>query len=276
MRTLSRPWCGITPVLALAIGSAARLPTGCAPRRTRPRRTSPPGDSGRRGQAGTRGRAAKLTAERTFFRRRGLAVSTGLKGTGGVEYAHSSSMRILALLSDNSARRLEWSQARAMTVERHSIATLERELRTNPGGLVMIDPTVLRDDVFERFLAVAAASGARAAFYCEPSPLACRRILAANATLVVDVVFQGSPQESDLIARAVDGSSGNSVQACVLHRIAVAGGYGRPCSPHCNTRISRSLWGSTCIQPHPPQTSTPLFAPEAQPRAGRARQLYLR
>src|SRR5207248_8211914 len=79
---VGRPWCFVTPVQALAVDVAARLPTGRAPRRTRTRRVSSLGVCSRWDLLGTPARVAERDDESTERARFEVLIAVGFNGTG--------------------------------------------------------------------------------------------------------------------------------------------------------------------------------------------------
>lgn len=129
-------------------------------------------------------------------------------------------MQMLTLLPDELARRLAWSKPPGTTIRRISAAECDSAVLDRAPGLLVVDPTMLRLDSFERLLHSIARTGCRFVLYCPANRLAAQRILSANLLLPAQVVFQGALRESELIERIVINGHDNTAAMLVVHHLA--------------------------------------------------------
>ncbi len=131
-------------------------------------------------------------------------------------------MRVLADVSDDAFRRLGWCKPRGAAIVRADFASLMNAAdpeRFSGGGLVLLDPTRLREDRFVRLVTTLESSGIRIGVYCEGSPLAMQRVLAMNHRIAIEVVLQGEQRESERLERLLLAKHDTSAVSSTLHQI---------------------------------------------------------
>jgi AraC-like DNA-binding protein len=130
-------------------------------------------------------------------------------------------MHICALLDDAAFRRVRASLLPSVTIQRLGVYELERELKAGYAGALILDPCIVRGDVFTSILSAAVDGGEAVLLYIPAQgAVGIERALEAARRLVVETVTAGIDDEPAVIRSRVSDMMRPSVPALILHGIA--------------------------------------------------------
>lgn len=128
--------------------------------------------------------------------------------------------QILALVPSDAIDRLRRAARRAEGVlTARSVAEFREHLADQPWSLVVIDPTIVRDDVFEDVLGWIGQAGLSTLIWTACTPVGATRALAAARAVAAEVLIRG-PDDDIPLRRAVMASGATTAAAMILREFA--------------------------------------------------------
>lgn len=129
-------------------------------------------------------------------------------------------MQIHALLDAETFRRLRTTLGPSVTLVRLSASEIERDLRSGRVGAIVVDPGIVRDEVFTAIVSAAAQGGEGMLLYPPLTKLGIERALEATRKLTVEVVFSGTENAPTVLRALLPNLMRQSVPALVLRELA--------------------------------------------------------
>jgi AraC-like DNA-binding protein len=128
-------------------------------------------------------------------------------------------VRILALLPDDGLRRLARTVPSGISIERVDLDAYSRGSAAASHVLV-VDPTLLREEALIRVLTRADSAGTRVTLYCELTTMSLQRIFLVTQLFPINVVFFGASGECALVDRFLVACEEAPAAARALHKIS--------------------------------------------------------
>jgi len=129
-------------------------------------------------------------------------------------------MQIHALLDAEAFRRLRTSLGPSVTLVQIGAQEAERDLRSGRVAALVLDPCIVRGDVFTAIVSAAAQGGEGMLLYLPWTQLGAERALEAARKLAVEVVISGIDDEPAVLRALLSDLMRQSVPALVLRELA--------------------------------------------------------
>ena len=132
----------------------------------------------------------------------------------------SKPMRVLTLLSRGGLQGSLQRVPHIEVVSLRSASLVESSLRTAHAGLVVVDPSDLRDDAFLEMVSMIAKTGTPLVLYCDLNPTSAARVVMVARIMPVEVVFTGADGEEQIVRRALRAGGRQTVPALVFRGLS--------------------------------------------------------